>query len=143
MRGSSLLLSPGSSPCEDLTDVSNSAQPVSRPEVLMMSPGLPCLFCLCAATPSDVVRTLLPASHLSIFLPPSPGLDRNISHHFSLAPPQPPPTNLQDNFTINTLQLKHLTEHHISRDTAVLQSSVVPENKELCLQIIFNIIFIF
>ena len=138
LRRSSLLLSPGSSPCEDIADVSNSAQALGRPDLVMLSPGLPCLFCLCAATPSDVIRSLLAAQHLSIFLPPLVAPDSNISPDYRLSPPQPPPTHLQDNFTRNTLQLKPLLEHQISR-TAVLHFTVVPENKESPLYFVFNI----
>ena len=131
LRRSSLLLSPRSSPCEDISDVSNSSQPLARPDLVVLSPGLPCLFCLCVATPSDVIRTLLAAHNLSLFLPPLAAPEGNISPDFRLSPPQPPPVHLQDNFTANTVKQKHLVELQIFQ-TAELQSTVVPENKEGC-----------
>ena len=92
-------LEPPQPPNTDLADVHNPAQRNPRVSPRTDCFGLPTLFALSVNSPADVIKTLVSATNISIFMPPSAPFHQPLDKSLllPLQPPQEPAIDITDN----------------------------------------------
>ena len=94
----SAFLAPPQLPSLDLPDILNPPQHAARVSPRTDCFGLPNLFAISVSSPPDVIKTLLSAKNISLFMPPPVPLHQNLDVSFllPLSPPQEPAVFVSD-----------------------------------------------